>query len=117
MSLTDLQICQKIAEIEGINTTNVDGSLYTYTVPSFGTVKVIFSTYSPLTDDALCFQLMIKYSIEVKPPLEGVTSNKTKVVWTVFNGADDFDSYYLYDENPNKAILLAIIEANKNETK
>ena len=71
-----------------------------------------YDWFNPLTDDALCFQLMIKYAIEVKPPLKGVQKN-TKVVWSVFNGVDDFDNYYLYNESTNKAICLAIIEAHK----
>ena len=107
--LTDLQICKRIAEIESYKTSVTDAkkgiwaSIYK---------NDCYDWFNPLTDDALCFQLMIKYAIEVKPPLKGVQKN-TKVVWSVFNGVDDFDNYYLYNESTNKAICLAIIEAHK----
>lgn len=107
--LTDLEICKRIAEIESYKTSVTDAkkgiwaSIYK---------NDCYDWFNPLTDDALCFQLMIKYAIEVKPPLKGVQKN-TKVVWSVFNGVDDFDNYYLYNESTNKAICLAIIEAHK----
>ena len=106
--LTDLEICKRIAEIEGVDYSfhkAVNALAYTNKFD-----EVLW--YNPLTDDALCFQLMVKYAIEVKPPLKGVQKN-TKVVWSVFNGVDDFDNYYLYNADTNKAICLAIIEAHK----
>jgi len=107
--LTDLQICKKIAEIERFNQVELHGLVFVS--KGFACDK----KYNPLTNDALCFQLMVKYAIEVKPPLKGVQKN-TKVVWSVFNGVDDFDNYYLYNESTNKAICLAIIEAHKDQS-
>ena len=114
--MTDLEICKRIAEIEGLahtleNNCFGDGkSVYADTANHTG-----LKHYNPLTDDALCFQLMVKYAIEVKPPFTGVQVN-TKVVWSIFNGIDDFDNYYLYDKNTNRAICLAIIEAHKEQS-
>ena len=63
----------------------------------------------PLTDDALCFRLMVKYDMA---PFK-----------CEFGGYDcvyDMDlvlsgSGITNDENPNRAICLAIIEGNKHE--
>ena len=78
--LTDLQICKRIAEIEGHETLPCDeyqeGDFY-IVINDHG------EDYNPLTDDALCFQLMVKY---------------------------------VYDDSPNKAICLAIIEAHKDKS-
>tara|TARA_R110000787_G_scaffold283904_1_gene397118 strand:- start:446 stop:778 length:333 start_codon:yes stop_codon:yes gene_type:complete len=107
--MDDLEICKRIAEIEKLNQVEIKGNV----LVSHG-----FSCdrlYNPLKDDALCFQLMIKYAIEVKPPLAGIQVN-TKVVWSIFNGVDSFDNYYLYDESTNRAICRAIIEAHKELT-
>ena len=107
--MDDITICKKIAEIESYKTSVTDAkkgiraSIYK---------NDCYDWFNPLTDDALCFQLMVKYAIEVKPPLKGVQEN-TKVAWSVFNGIDDFDNYYLYNASTNKAICLAIIEAHK----
>ncbi len=48
--MTDLEICKRIAEIEGIHVSNVDAGMY-----------------DPLTDKALCFDLMVKYDVRVEP--------------------------------------------------
>ncbi len=108
--LTDLEICKRIAEIDlskECYALQVRGERLFY---CHNNPLIEWNEYNPLTDDALCFRLMVKYAIEVKPPLKGVQEN-TKVVWSVFNGTDDFDNYYLYNANTNKAICLAIIEA------
>ena len=108
--LTDLEICKRIAEIEKLPHRLEEGMNDKFINAS--TIYGDVCEYNPLTDDALCFQLMVKYAIEVKPPLKGVQEN-TKVAWSVFNGIDDFDNYYLYNASTNKAICLAIIEAHK----
>ena len=65
-------------------------------------VKIIDeAAYNPLTDDALCFQLMVKY--EVQPWLDGDGSG---------NWCATINNEIGRDFSPNKAILLAIIEAH-----
>ncbi len=100
--LTDLQICKRIAEIDGEKVAGVgDENVYIKCQPSLvGNVQ-----YNPLTDDALCFQLMIKYHIDFLNPSKFVTKygalesgNASKVC--------------VGDESPNKAICRAIIEAH-----
>tara|TARA_R110002051_G_scaffold301683_1_gene369645 strand:+ start:740 stop:991 length:252 start_codon:yes stop_codon:yes gene_type:complete len=82
--MTDLEICKRIAEIEGIS----DYIFINY-------------DYNPLTDKALCFDLMVKHKVDTE--------------WW----GDELGAYIpvndgeIHDKNPQKAICLAIIEAHK----
>ena len=102
--MNDLEICKRIAEIEGAKET-----LYGMIKPK--ELCAIFESrthfnYSPLTDDALCFQLMVK--------------NKVRMhwLWEENDGTPHYEAYInedssdiKYDKIPNKAICLAIIES------
>ena len=107
--LTDLEICKKIAEVEGLTCElreSLFGNKILYALTeSHGGLK----SYNPLTDDALCFQLMVKYKIDL--------------VWvsSLLNGdnrvyAKNTRRSNLVNKAPikdvNKAICLAIIEAH-----
>lgn len=90
MSMTDLEICKRIAEIEKIHVSNVECGMY-----------------DPLTDKALCFDLMVKYKVVY---LEG------EAFADCLDGCSpEGGGYYCEgtatDTNPQKAICLAIIEA------
>lgn len=120
--LTDLEICKRIAEIKGVyfdinagmerHQSNHDsfsrdmktGVTNPYAIKSFDEI------YNPLTDDALCFQLMVKYKIKVMYESNPNYYHASKVIHT--KGKKPF-RVGQSDNNPNKAILLAIIEANK----
>jgi len=113
MELTDLEICKRIAEIEGYKTSvtdRVEG------VWASAYANDCYDWFNPLTDDTLCFKLMIKYDI-----------NLTSMEPTLKDGSDGYE-YTCYkqgayqkvcrlalsiDKSPNRAICLAIIEANK----
>ena len=108
--LTDLEICKRIAEIEfGKDSDNwfwsVEGESDTAMVSAFTGDGIFgsYSEYNPLTDDALCFKLMVKYKCSVSCVYK---------MWqcTVKTPSD---TVLCYDEHPNKAICLAIIEASK----
>jgi len=95
--LTDLQICKRIAEIEG----------YPQQVMGHGTVIISTATehtighwkeYNPLTDDALCFQLMVTHRISVDIRKDG----RTQAFMDCENSTE-----CVTDESPSKAILLA----------
>jgi len=94
--LTDLEICTRIAEIEGVDYFASDGIISAQ--DELGMCR----EYNLLTDDALCFQLLVKYKVDFIPyyPDEYRTQIKNA---------------YIVNESPNKAICLAIIEANKND--
>jgi hypothetical protein len=100
--LTDLQLCKRIAEIEGVG-------FGTYESTNQSGKKCELYFYNPLTDDALCFQLLKKYDIDLIAPYRP----NGDVLWEAQIFIDDCaDALSEYGSNPNKAILLAIIEAN-----
>ena len=100
--LTDLQICKNIAEIECAKIDVLGGKAILDEM--IGGVRIRLTEYNPLTDDALCFQLMVKYRIEVIP------------VWDRVGAKNGTVTLLGYNENPNKAICLAIIEAHKDQS-
>ena len=120
---SDLDVCKKIAEIEGLEVIHsktfdiqriavkknyYSGKEYASKARNIAIESEYFkhNTYNPLTDDALCFQLMVKY--------------KVKVIYET--GPDYYHAFVTCplnkigysDENPNRAICLAIIEAHKS---
>ena len=112
MDLTDLEICRTIAKIElsetykGMEERAHDGICVL--VLSYG--MIFRQAYNPLTDDALCFQLMVKYDIDVLSPYR--KNGETKWEAQIFS-KDYADAFSIYDESPNRVICLAIIEAHK----
>ena len=113
--LTDLEICKKIAEIEGSKDT-----LYSYSnhKVSKKLIAIFYDRtvfgYNPLTDKTLCFDLMVKHGVDfnLKTDGSGVFHNAS---WYIFNGVDDFDEFSLCDKNPQRAICLAIIKKHEVE--
>ena len=71
-----------------------------------------FTEYNPLTDDSLCFQLMVKHKVELDFS-QGVF---TQACVPDFNSDNEEAvlsrvEYWHDDHSHNKAICLAIIEA------
>ena len=105
--LTDLELCKRIAEIE-CYVFDTGGKYFRCEITEHGKV-VGYINYNPLTDDALCFQLLKKYNIDLISPY--LPNNDTKYEAQIFiNGIADVLSEY--DDNANKAILLAIVAAH-----
>ena len=106
--LTDLEICKRIAEIEN------KGDCFNW----FNTFAIRTEMYAereefnPLTDDALCFQLMVKYDCDLISPYR--PNNDTHWECQIFTG-NCTDVVSIYNDSPNKAICLAIIEAHKGK--
>jgi hypothetical protein len=110
-NLTDLEICKRIAEIEGEEVTvrfDWDDNLRAQL--SYGSVfEDRMPEYNPLTDDALCFQLMCKY---------GVTFGSCQFYKNMFT-AFTYSEHEIkvlpkaHERSPNKAICLTIIKAHK----
>ena len=102
--MNDLEICKRIAEIEGHETLPLSeyqkGDFY-IVINGHG------EGYSPLIDDALCFQLMVKYEVNVDSYL-GVTS-----ISSDYTNKPNIAQVSYMDYTINKAICLTIIEANK----
>jgi len=103
--MNDLDICKRIAEIDldsdfiEVYEDEYDGIC----VKKLYCGLVIAERYNPLTDDALCFQLMVKYNIEINRQFNAVY---------VVNRKDDDSIVFIGDMVLNKAICLAIIEAH-----
>ena len=105
--LTDLEICKRIAEIDGVKVRDIGGVICILEATGSSLMKTPTTRYNPLTDDALNHQLMIKYKIDVLNPCKFVNAY---VCFKSGNAA----KIKATDKNLNKAICLAIIEANKD---
>ncbi len=110
--MNDLEICKRIAEIEGYKVS-------TDVRPSCGAAYVnmypnnCYGNYNPLTDKALCFDLMVKHNIELTPMSSGCWCASSVDVYT-FDGQVDYKLCPSWlDDNPQKAICLAIIKADE----
>ena len=100
--LTDLEICKRLAEIEGLE--------FIVKMDVFGFSECVFADsenhaglirYNPLTDDALCFNLMIKYGIRY----DGRKIKGRHHFWS----GNIKNKNYTITLHPNRAICLAII--------
>ena len=105
VTMNDLEICKSIAGIEGLAfqlKDNIfgDGKSVYANIKNHGGLKI----YNPLIDDALCFQLMVKYKVDVEH--EDLESGKHRGTCQGFK---------MQDTSTNKAICLAIIEAHKEK--
>ena len=106
--LTDLEICKRIAEIEGYTTKSHEG----YECCAFDKEGIVrFIPFNPF-DDALNHALMLKYKVCLMHYEEYTTAR----IWgdPEDNPIADFSTIN-NDTNTNRAILLAIIEANKGQ--
>lgn len=101
--MDDLQICKRIAEIEGHKElADFDGNLTVFikTKDNMSTIN----SYNPLVDDGLCFRLMIKHEIKV--------STYYKIGDRVpFYGAETPDLEEVEARTPHKCVCLAIMSA------
>ena len=117
--LTDLELCKRIAEIEGEEVTvrfDWDDNLRTRL--SYGSeFEDRMPEYNPLTDDALCFRLMVKYDIRVESFEPTLKDGSDGYEYHCYKqGALNYASNTLsISKSPNLAICLAIIEAHKND--
>lgn len=94
--LTDLEIIKRIAEIVGCPYDDT------------GLIQAYGNWIDPLLDTmrakAFCFDLMIKYKVDVSHYIDGTV-----------DAYIDFNNQGATDSDANKAICLAIIKANSND--
>jgi hypothetical protein len=114
--LTDLEICKKIADINGDSVFMMKSALGSNWMIA-GKNHGGYKPYNPLVDDALCFMLMVKYDVErVYEPYDCIgwhykcllTQEKLILERTYFGKGEETP-----DISVNKAICLAIIELHK----
>ena len=111
--LTDLEIEIEIAKIEGVKFT-VKGNRIaadTFQVHELFSCAHMGFIFNPLTDKALCFDLLIRYDIDLISPYR--VNGETKWEAQIFTNNGTVNN--IYDENPQRAICLAIIEAHKGK--
>jgi hypothetical protein len=96
--MNDLEICKRIAEIEGGDWFESEG------VISSQNDLGLCREYNPLTDDGLCFRLMVKYGISFWDTGNGYFAAKKRA----------FGVNPVRRKNPNESICLAIIESHKD---
>jgi len=107
-TLTDLEICKKIAEIEGLEVVALDvfknGTQFLRKALFFED----FEEYNPITDKALLWDLMVKYRVMI---------DWYNMELYILNIDGDLISNFIQfaDESElPRAVLLAIIEAHGN---
>ncbi len=117
--LTDLEICKRIAKIEGsilvtVFETHIN-AMFSYEIANLKS-KHTTNNYNPLIDDALCFELLKKHDIDLVKDFQGMYS---ACINPYYSFAGEIESYEFegYHESPNKAICLVIIEANEHKNK
>ncbi len=123
--LDDLSICKLIAEIEGVQTYPLGNNYLLIKSITFGTAACVANEYAqcktteeylafqnknkeylydPLTDDALCFKLMVEHEIE----FWSLTACDVKEYHARKLGGNKNVNFH----SANRAICLAIIEAH-----
>ncbi len=96
--MNDLEICKRIAEIEGVDVMMHDCPVMGNRLCRSEVVCGLApQPYNPLTDKALCFDLMVKYRLAIH-------YSDDLCIWVASIGVDGF-----YDKDPQRAICLAII--------
>ena len=139
--MNDLDICKRIAEIEGLEFYLLESGEDTYPLIKVWSDSVLvgkdipkrFFTahdYNVVTNDALCFQLMVKYKVNIimndmycckinegETPFACISNGaqvnrkKTEELTTITTTIK-----IRKNANYNKAICLAIIEAHKEQS-
>ena len=110
--MTDLEICKRIADIEH-GSCFIDGD----DTGNFINLNHPMSdrggeAYNPLTDKALCFDLMVKHKIEV-----GFDDDGECMTAFYFRKSEVHISPVCEgDKNPQRAICLAIIKKHEVES-
>ena len=127
-NLTDLEICKRIAEIDGVNVSELNGRLIPDCELSEATrfcglsctiqahIYLDKIEYSPVTDNALCFELMYKYKVSVSYP---ENEFECGIVEVLSGNTDFFITKYTKQFHAGtpikKAISLLIIERHDED--
>jgi hypothetical protein len=105
--LTDLEVCKRIAEIEGY-TLNSEWGVADENSVLVNIRDDKFTIFNPLTDKALCFDFLTRHSLNLHREWSGLWSACNVCTYDHDENPIDFDTYES-DESPQRAICLAII--------
>jgi len=111
--MDDLEICKRIAEIDQGTDFRVNFQRGDVFQPQIFVNLHYWEDYNPLSDNELCFDLMVKFKVMISwQPVNGR--------WAAVIGSENEEFPFSCtianssDESPNKAVCLAIIEAHKD---
>jgi len=113
--MNDLEICKRIAEIEKCEVYEKADEWYghqMFVVQKVGGLPPM--AYNPLTDKALCFDLMVKHNIELTPMREYFFATKIKE-YDAYGAPEMYLNEGYGDDDPQRAICLAIIKMHTGE--
>lgn len=109
--MNDLEICKRIAEIEGVqHQFEMEGTPNCHVYS-----EQLNKEYNPLTDKALCFDLMVKNNIELTPMKNGQFLATIIKKYDVYGAPDLYLNKGYLDDYPQKAICLAIINKDNKQ--
>lgn len=106
--MEDLELCKRVAEIEGLNIRSVDGDIVW-----IGDGE--HDEYNPLTNKALLFDLMVKYNVCIDRGFAGIDKGLAEIWPKELSTCDLIGTYHASFENDEeipRAILTTIVEAN-----
>ena len=99
--MTDLEICKRIAQIEQVDW--MFSADYSCVLIRSRDGSNFFNEYSPLTDKALCFDLMVKYRVSL------INVKNSTACYAVWDDSAPPLNKTETGTNPQRAICLAII--------
>tara|TARA_R110000822_G_scaffold23066_4_gene71595 strand:- start:505 stop:849 length:345 start_codon:yes stop_codon:yes gene_type:complete len=110
--LTDLEICKRIAEIDGVKVRDIGGVICILEATGSSLMKTPTTRYNPLTDDALCFKFCYEDEITVNKCVEVING---ELVWNgkYYARHPKNENFGSVADTPNKAVCLEKIEAHK----
>lgn len=101
--LTDLELCKKVAEIEGVKVDEIESFLF-LSVSDDELYSKLRQSYSPLNNKALLFDLVIKYEIHLWRGHLAILDEVGRIISRkVYDSVNDIP----------RAILECIVGANK----
>lgn len=112
---TDLELCKKIAEIEGVDVVEDGGGLRTYIKVGATCVKTLCENYNPLTNKALLFDLMVKYNVCIDRGFAGIEQGLAEIWPKDIDTCSLIGTYcaeFKSNEGIPRAILECIVKAN-----
>jgi hypothetical protein len=119
--LTDLEICQRIAEIEGVKD-RIEATMMAIRQSSYqsivatGTVtsqQTFDDIYNPLTDNALCLGLIDKYNVSINTYFRNPSVKQCYIMQEVDFQIITGKTFSINDLGLNKAACLSIIDSKE----
>jgi hypothetical protein len=110
--LTDLEICKRIAKIEGVDANESLMQVGSCYIPTGrGLVDENFIQYNPITDDALCLRLIDKHNVSINTHFLNPSIKQCYIIRLVGFEMVTGKTFSINDLGLKKAACLAIIDS------